>query len=88
MGYDTAVLALAMFKLASIWKSGGQSRLVKVLFRDQAMWYILIEALSIINLVVAYAMPSPPGSKGRGVVSVVLTTITSISVSCLLWICI
>lgn len=81
MCFDTLALAFAVAKLTKIWRAGGQSRLVRVLIRDQVLWFLLIEAISIVNLLVAYATPGPLGSGGRGIVSSVLTTLTSISVS-------
>lgn len=80
MAYDTVVLILGAVKLTNIWRAGGRSRLVQILFRDQIVWYSIMTVVSILNLVVAYAMPPPPGSETRGVVSSVLVTLTSISV--------
>lgn len=82
MAYDTVVVLLATFKLWHLWSSGGQSRLVEVILRDQLIWYLLVATVSIINLVVAYATPAPQGTKQRGVVTCALTAFTSISVSC------
>lgn len=81
MCFDTLALALAVGKLAKMWRAGGKSRLVQVLIRDQILWYILIEAVSVINLLVAYVSPGPSGGKGRGVIVSVVTSLTSISVS-------
>lgn len=80
MGYDAIVALLATIRLWRLWYSGGQSRLVEVICRDQVIWYILVAAVSIVNLVVAYATPLPQGAKQRGVVASVLTALTSISV--------
>lgn len=79
--YDTVVLALANFKLARTRRGGKHSQLVQVLLRNQVLWYILIEAVSVINLIVAYATLAPASSNGRGIVSAVLTALTSISVN-------
>lgn len=80
MCFDTLALLLAVARLAKIWRAGGQSRLVRLLIRDQVLWYILIEAVSVLNILVAYVTPGPTGKKGRGVLVAVLTTLTSISV--------
>lgn len=60
MAFDTVVFALAMWKLVQIWKSGGKSRLVHILFR-RSTGSCTLTAGSLLNRI----YKSVPGKSAR-----------------------
>ncbi|KAF9448157.1 hypothetical protein P691DRAFT_801270 [Macrolepiota fuliginosa MF-IS2] len=58
MAYDACILFLMIIRGISVFRSGGDSRFMRVVYRDGIIYYIYLFGLSLFNTVVILKLPS------------------------------
>ncbi|KAJ3552436.1 hypothetical protein NP233_g12885 [Leucocoprinus birnbaumii] len=58
MGFDGCILLLMIIRGVAAFKSGGNSRLLRVVYGDGIIYYVYIFGLSLVNVVIIYKLSS------------------------------